>query len=301
MNVQDMRNNVLNFVRLNGPVLPVQVNKVIEKDTIFAGAILSELVANKLIKISFGKIGGSPVYYSAGQEAKLQILYNYLPQKEKEAYDLLRSKRFLRDKELDPAIRVALRNIKDFAVLININSGETNEIFWKWHLTTDTEAEELLKKFIQQTPIKETLPVEKEPLIAEKPVIETKPIAVEKPIEVKQEIKKKEVKPKVKDDIFTKAVEGYINQKKIKVISEELKKGKEIEKVIEVHSELGNLKFLLIAKDKKKINEADLSLANNKGQNSKLPVLYLSNGEISKKASNYIEKNLKGLLVFKKI
>ena len=300
MNVQDMRNNVLNFVRLNGPVLPVQVNKVIEKDTIFAGAILSELVANKLIKISFGKIGGSPVYYVSGQEAKLQILYNYLPQKEKEAYDLLRSKRVLRDKELDPAIRVALRNIRDFAVSINIHIEGMNDIFWKWHLTTDVEAEELLKKFIQ-IPVKETLPVEKEPSIFEKPAIETKPVTVEKPAEIKQEPKKKEVKPKAKEDIFTKAVEGYINQKKIKVISEELKKGKEMEKVIEVQSELGNLRFLLIAKDKKKISEADLSLANNKGQNSKLPVLYLSNGEISKKANIYIEKNLKGLLVFKKI
>ena len=89
------RDIVLNFIRINGPVLPVQVAKQINGNTMLAGAVLSELFASNLIKISKGKIGGSHVYYAAGQEEKLSILYEHLPGKEKEAYTLLKNNKFL--------------------------------------------------------------------------------------------------------------------------------------------------------------------------------------------------------------
>ncbi|MFC1682475.1 hypothetical protein ACFL0X_02575, partial [Nanoarchaeota archaeon] len=62
------------------------------------------------------RVGSSPVYFLEGQERGLEGFSNHLKSKEKEAFDLLKEKKFLGDSEIEPAIRVALRAIKDFAV-----------------------------------------------------------------------------------------------------------------------------------------------------------------------------------------
>lgn len=95
---------------------------------------------------------------------------------------------------------------------------------------------------------------------------------------------------------------NYINKNNVSVINEEIiKKNKEIDMIVKVPSGLGKLDFYLAARNKKKISDGDLSLVYNKGQGKKLPVLFLSNGELSKKAEEYINKELKGYLIFKKI
>jgi len=40
---------ILNFIRINGPVLPVQISKYVDTNILFAGAMLSELVSKKAI------------------------------------------------------------------------------------------------------------------------------------------------------------------------------------------------------------------------------------------------------------
>ncbi|MFH1210509.1 MAG: hypothetical protein V1645_01200 [archaeon] len=42
-------------------------------------------------------------------------------------------------------------------------------------------------------------------------------------------------------------------------------------------------------------------MAYSQSQLKKLPVLFLSNGDLSKKAASYLEANIKGYLSFKKI
>ena len=63
INMSDLKAKILDYIRLNGPCLPVQLSKQIHSNILFAGAVLSELFANQKIKISHAKIGGSPVYY----------------------------------------------------------------------------------------------------------------------------------------------------------------------------------------------------------------------------------------------
>ena len=74
--VQDpaFRDKVISFIRVNGPVLPIQISKQFGGNLFFAGAILSELVGRQKIRISSAKVGGSPVYYVDGQEYKLHVL-----------------------------------------------------------------------------------------------------------------------------------------------------------------------------------------------------------------------------------
>ena len=76
---EEIRDKILVLVKQKGPLLPVQLVKEIPGlNTIFAGAILSELYASKKVFISHIKVGGSPLYYVQGQEEKLQNYTQYL-------------------------------------------------------------------------------------------------------------------------------------------------------------------------------------------------------------------------------
>lgn len=275
VDLNEVKSKILNIVKSEGPVLPVQISRKLDKDTIFAGAVLSELVSNKLIFITNAKIGGSPIYYVSGQENKLNILYSHLPGKEKEAYELLRTRQILKDSECEPGIRVALRSIRDFAKPIEIN----NEIYWRWHLIKEEEAKDLLN------------------LEDKKP----KPEVKQTIIEGKPEIRKREVVDNV-EDIFFRNINNYFKNKNIEVLNiSNIRKNREIEGNLKIKSELGVLDFYFIAKNKKKINEADLSLVNDKGRKHKMHVLFLTNGELSKKTQKYLEDNLKGSVIVRRI
>src|SRR3989338_9178272 len=145
VNMQELKFKILEFVRLRGPVIPVQISKQIGSNILFAGAVLSELLSNGKVKISTAKIGGSPVYYFPGQESRLTMLYNYLNQREKNAYDLLNKNKVLQDRKLQPVERVALREIKDFARPIQLN----DELFWRWYLLNEEEAKKLIVPVIE--------------------------------------------------------------------------------------------------------------------------------------------------------
>lgn len=271
VDIDTLRNEILKIVRNEGPILPVQVSRKLGKDTIFAGAVLSELVKKKQISISNAKVGGSPVYYADGQETKLDLLYTYLPSKEKEAYELLRKNQIIKDKDCDPPIRIALRSIKDFSIPLEING----EVYWRWYLTLEEEAKSLINQ--------------------EKPQIK-----------IKQEIKKPEKQTiQLQQDIgdeFSDTIRNYLKTRNISVFSiETIRKKREIVGRIRINSDLGPLDYIFLAKNKKKINEADLSLAQDVGRKNKLPVLFLSNGEISKKSIKYLEENLRGRVLYRKI
>ncbi len=287
---EQLENQILNYVRMSGPVLPLQVSKAIGKDLLFSGAILSQLVSKKMILISHAKIGGSPVYYDKGQEPKLSILYGNLPLKEKEAYNLLREKKILLDRNQEPSIRVALRQIRDFAMPFKTTVDGNEELFWRWYTATEAEIKALFGKKEEQGKI-------------EKPEVKVK-IEVEKPkVEIKVEQKKIEIKQKrlEVEDEFLKQINGFMDLNKIEVLEEQIvKKKKEIDMVVKVPSNVGALYYFVAARNKKKISDGDISLAYHKGQEKKLPVLFLSSGELSKKAEGYINNNLKGFLTFKK-
>ncbi len=287
--MEGLREKVLTFVRQYGPVLPVQISKVLNKDIFFAGAVLSELVASKLIKISIAKIGGSPVYYAPGQEEKLSVLFNHLPLKEKEAYSLLKESKFLRDKTLEPAYRVAMRSLKDFAKEFTADVGQGSELFWRWYLIPETEFSTIIRPAIKIQPKIQPQEQKLQAQLKFQPQIRAEP----------------QIQPKIKKDIkdeFYNLVSDFLKFSNIQIISQEsIRKNKEICMIVKIPSSIGNLDFYLVAKNKRSISNADLSLVCNKGAQKKLPTLFLSTGDLSKKGNEYIEKNLKGILIFRKI
>ncbi len=285
-----MRDKVLAFVKSRGPVIPMQVAKDLGKDTFYAGAILSELLNSKIIKISSAKIGGTPVYYFPGQEEKLSALYNGLPQKEKEAFNLLKEKKMIADRELEPAHRVAMRMIKDFAIPF-YDSNQT--IMWRWYLHKTEQAQQ--PQVITQPIIAPMRPTAIPQTIIEaaKPVVQQ---VIQEPVVVKKQIKKEPI------GAFIEATRVYLQNNHIQIMEEKtLKKNKEYEMIAKVPSNVGLLEYVIIAKNKKKIADSDLSLAHNQGQIRKLPVIFLTNGELSKKANEYKEKNLKGFMLVKRL
>ncbi|MDP4012567.1 MAG: hypothetical protein Q8R00_03095 [Candidatus Nanoarchaeia archaeon] len=287
-----LESKILSVISMRGPVLPIDVAKAVGKDLLFAGALLSQLVSKRLLKLSYAKIGGSPVYYQTGQEAKLSVLYSSLPDKEKEAYNLLKENKILMDKNQEPSIRVALRSIKDFAVPFETEVNSNKELFWRWHTSSNEELSELFHKKEEQKTIQ---------TVQEEPKLETSTIElkeVEKP-------KVRKAKPKIKNDTpnnFLVDISNYLKKNEMQIIEEiAIKKNKESHFVVKVPSQIGELHYFVVARDKNKINEGDISLAYHEGQKRKLPVLFLSSGEMIKKAEKYIEDNMKGFVVFRRI
>ncbi len=281
------KNSVLSIVREKGPVLPRHVVKELGGDTFMVGAVLSQLVDNKEIKISHAKIGGSPVYYVPGQEEKLSSLYEHLHEKEKKAYDLLKEKNIIRDSTAEPVIRVALRHIRDFAKPLEVNLHGKKEIFWKWYLLPNSEAEEKIKKILDiKVP-----PKQKE----EKPKKEEKETSNIEEAEEKSEDEKKR-----SEDTLLEKVQKIFDEKDIEILETEvIRKNTDIEMVIKIPSRVGKLRYFCKVRDKKRCNDKDLSSAFVQGQMRKLPVLFAMTGKFTKKAEEMLDKEFQMISLLK--
>ncbi|MFW6283305.1 MAG: hypothetical protein ACOC1P_04610, partial [Minisyncoccales bacterium] len=130
-----IKEKIIKTLKEKGPSLPVHISREIEQSSLFTSAFLSELLSEKRIKISNMKVGNSPIYYVPETESQLENYSDHLKNKEKEAFMLLKEKKFLKDSEQEPAIRVALRAIKDFAKPTEKN----NELYWRYFNVSEEE------------------------------------------------------------------------------------------------------------------------------------------------------------------
>ena len=292
------RDKIVSFIRINGPVLPVQISKQFGGNLFFAGAVLSELVGRQKIRISSAKVGGSPVYYVDGQEQKLHVLYDHLKDVHKKVYDLLKENKILKDRDLEAWQRVALREIKDFAHPIENEDG----IFWRWYLISDNEAVRIIKERYYPEPEVQEIPVQivvqpiklEEQLVAEK-IVEILP----QELKVQEKIQKPKPRKVQEKSDMADNIRSYFSQKKAFVLEEKIiRKSSEIDYIADIPSSVGKVKFFVKYRNKKVISDADLVLAHNDAQLRKLPLLFLSPGELNKKGSEYMSKHF---LIFEKI
>ncbi|MBT3866009.1 hypothetical protein HOF78_02815 [Candidatus Woesearchaeota archaeon] len=278
---KNLKAQVLEFLQKEGPSYPVKISQGVGRESFFVGAVLSELTESKTIKLSNAKVGGSRVYYVPGQEEKLEILYDYLPDAEKKAYDLLKEKEVIKAKETTPVMRVALSSIPDFSKPINVNG----EPAWQWYLSKElpTQIKQPITK-VKQIPV-QVKTIKRPEENQTKIVPETKP------------------SPKTKkEDTFSKDIETFFSKSNIKILEKEIvRKNSESNFVIKIASQIGPLEMFVCAKNKKKVSDQDIMLAHQKGQNKKMPTLFLTTGEQTKKSKEYLEKTLKGFMIFKKI
>lgn len=140
------KEKILQLMRLHGPVLPKDLMKPLNTDTLLIGATLSEMASQGLINITSVKRGGSPFYYVPDHLPKLQDLSKFLNEKDQRAYALIREKKILKDNEITPLLRVSLRAIKDFARPVEVRNGETKDLFWAWYLISKEEYSGLIQQ-----------------------------------------------------------------------------------------------------------------------------------------------------------
>ncbi len=263
---------IIEVIKRRGPSLPIQISKEVGLSSLFVSAFLSELAGEKRVKISHLKVGGSPLYFLEGQEEQLEKSYNYLHPREVEAFLLLKEKKILKDTEQKPAIRIALRSIRDFA----IGFKKDEEIFWRYALTPESEIISIL-----------------EPKKISKPEkIQVQEIIEVKNIQEKQK-EQKEARKKQTSETFLEEVKSYLKQKNIELINLEAYDKKEL--IAKIRFNLTPEKIhLLLAYNKKKINDKELLKAYKKSIKYQLDYLILFKGELSKKLKDTIEayKNL---------
>jgi len=283
------------LIRFKGPSLPVHAAKETNTTMLFASAFLSELISEKRLKVSKLKIGSSPLYFIPGQEHLLEKFTKHLNSKEREAFSLLKEKRILKDSEQHPAISVALKEIKDFAIPFR----KDGEIYWKYLTTSDKEI--LSYNFASiPKPIPKVQEEEKEipadtvtsdkeemPLIREikkqfgEEVLEPKPIN-------KKVVKKKAAKKKTsqkKNDKFFNTVKEFLAKKSIEISDIEGFSKDDLTLKVNIEGE----EKLLVAYNKKRIDEKDIIKAYKKASEAKLGYIILSLGEPLKKLDNFIE------------
>ncbi|MEK6926432.1 MAG: hypothetical protein AABW50_04100 [Nanoarchaeota archaeon] len=283
------KEHIVNFLKRSGPSLPVHIAKNANMSMLFTSAFLSELVSDKKIKMSYLRVGSSPVYFIPGQEPSLDKFAEHLKSKEKDAYIMIKEKKFIHDHSQDPAIRLALRSIKDFSISFE-NAGE---LYWRYFTTDPSEftAPKDEIKQIEEKPKEEIImqPIEKEenleilaPIIQEEPKPKKKPKEKTEPIKPKKQSKKKTEK---KDDKFFDKIKGHLEKRGIEIIGiEGVGKSELILKIKEKKEEK-----LLFAYKKKRITDEDLMKAYKKSSDFNLAYKVLSLGETPKKLSGLIE------------
>ena len=203
INIQEKKDKIISFLKENGPSLPVRIAKAIEMEPMFASAITSELIDSKQVKTSHLRIGSSPLYFLPGGEQRLEEYTENLKSAEKEAYLKLKKNKLIVDEDEDPVTRVALRNIKDFAV----SFGPPEKTMWRYAFALEEEVE------VEESPSKNEL-IEEETLEAPrleiKEIVEDKKEPEEKTIGIidqKGEVIQTKNEPKKIESIFNSAEE----------------------------------------------------------------------------------------------
>ena len=291
IDVKEKKEKILSFLETNGPSLPVRISKAIEMEPVFTSAILSELLNDKKIKTSNLRVGSSPLYLLLNQEKNLEEHSDNLKHIEKEAYLKLKESRLLIDDDEEPAIRVALRSIKDFAKSFTYK----DKLMWKYAFTPNSEIEEMLKPK------------------QEKEEKQNKEETKNRPEEI-NETKSRQPKPEVKKSLepifitkendqendFLDELKVFLKKRDIEFLDQIQSDKKEVVGKVSIKTSLGKINFLLIAKNKKGVTKEELSSAIQRAGYSKMPCLYVIRKEPLRSVTTFLEEysNILKLLVF---
>ena len=285
----ELKGKIVSILKQRGPSLPVHVARETGLSILFASAFLSELAADKAVKISHMKVGSSPIYFIPTHFGLLERFSNHLKSKEKDAFELLKAKKFLQDSIQQPAIRVALRALKDFAVPFEKNS----ELYWRYFTTPESE--------LKVEPIKlETTKTELMVPLAIKLKIEQDGSKTKKSKQQELNIfdKSKNLKKDKKktisntSDKFFNKVKEHLNKNNVEIIDIlDFSKSQIVLKIKD------STEKILICYNKKRISDSEIIKAHKISKDYELPYSILFLGEPTKKFSTLISaiKDLQGL------
>jgi len=268
---------IINFLRTVGPSLPIDISKKLGIDSLLVSALLTELVKSGKIKESERKIGNSSYYYLQGQEEIVRNKFlQELKYQEKLVLERIKKERFIFNEDLSAQERFFIKNLLDFVTPLRVKIDENERICWKYYSTSLNEIEETIRKSIEIGKEKEKKEEIKE--------------------EVQKELKTEKIEKIVSLSELEKEIEEMLRSFSEIIEKKVVKKNNEINYVVASNTSFGKTSFYVKVKRKQKISESDLSLAFTEGNRKRMPVIFITDGEISKKVENFREKNFGDLL-----
>ncbi|MCB9362342.1 hypothetical protein H6504_02810 [Candidatus Woesearchaeota archaeon] len=331
----DEHSKIVIFIKMRGPTLPTELATYLKRDTVIVSAMLGELVTGGNLRMSHLMVGKSRLYYAPEHIEKLQDFSKYLNEKDLFTYNQLKEYRIIRDKAVDPLTRVSLRNIKDFAYPFVAEKDGEQQLFWRWYMLAEPEARSAVEKkeavtkssepdaqAVVEAPLEETEKESEESATVTEEALSTLPVDAGVESEAVEEVKEKVIvdkgpplkemertaqplpRPVQKtlvstDDEFASEVLGDLESRGIKVVSlEVVRKKSDAAFVIEIPTAVGDLQYYARAKKKKSVSDSDLSSAMVSAQLKKLPLVFITNGKLTKKASSMLHTDLGHITVY---
>lgn len=317
---------IISFIRARGPSLPVHIARDVKLSPLFAAAFLSELYGEGKVRMSALKVGSSSLYYLNEQEAQLENFTEHLNQREKEAFALLKAQQLLDDEALEPVTRVALRSLRDFAMPLKFTHDEKPRLFWRHFLLSEEDAQQRIARLLEpearklaasalSTPNTSTATTSSSaaPLFATELPAQSAPkqhvrtprrAPIQKPtplITLPLPATTGSASPKKNEPQFpfAKAVHEHLKKRDITMLEIREESKKELRALVSLATPLGPQRFLLIAKDKKRLKGDELLHALQEAHAEKLPALVLA-GDVEKKALSLLQE-WSALLKFEKL
>ncbi len=278
---------IIDFLKRHGPSQPVQLRQALNKDTFMASAILSDIVKTSSIKSTMARIGSSPLYYLPEQEetAKSKI-FEHLEFLEKKLVNRIKEQLYMMDSTLSVQDRFIIKGCMDFIVPSKISLGGREEIVWRYYSVPE---ERIKERFFEKREIVQ----EEKRIVAETP--EKVIVPEEKP--AVKEVTIKEVMP---EDAFATA-EKMLKGMNAEIVNKSQKNKSELAMTIKFSNGAIQQNYFVKIHLKKKINESDLSLAYTEGTEKKMPVIFMTNGDMTKATEKSLNKKFGDLMKIVKL
>jgi len=264
-----MKEKIVEFIRENGPTLPVQIVSKTGGNSFVASAYLSDLVDKKEILQSDERIGSVPLYYLKGQEDLLKEKIADLNLSVKTA------RNFQKKKVVETPDLESKR--KDFDRRLKMIEDEETHREEKKKSALD-KARELIKKTVQKPRIEVPRPK----------------LEVPKPIEQPKIEKLVEVRPKVVETIeeptFSKRASEFLETSGVEILKSENLTANSGAFIVRAPSSVGPLKFYVKLWSKKRLNKSDVAESYALALEKKLPVIILTNGTVAKTTRKYLKE-----------
>jgi len=331
---------ILELVQKNGPSLPVDISSKLGLDSFLASAYMQQLVEQGRLGVGKKFVGGSKIFFIPGQEstaeAKAKALIeasqktartfasevpeNPEVQKKRNEFSVRLGEIESREKKSkliephavpEPGHKVIPITIKHVSQEVGAipNKAVGGQLMPKVNIP-EPEVKKESPKPLQNIDVAEVR-YEAPKLEIPEPVIEDKAesedsasLAAQGKSKIREVIESKFLKkpsPPLEPSPLVDSAMAMLVDAGCEIVGKELtKKGKEANIIFDLPTKIGNIKMLAVIRNKKSISEADLSMAYTEGVNRKMPVVFITNGRMTKNAQAY-HQVIAGLLKFKTI
>jgi hypothetical protein len=163
------KEDVLAAIEKIGPAQPIDVRKELRQgDSVLIGALMSEFVAEGKLRITATRRGGSPFYYDPTKPERLEVIRQWLNEKDRRTIAMLKEQKVMREDSQDPLVRVGLKNTPDFSMRMEAD-GVT---YWRYFLIPEDDAVKMINGEASTPSARAEVPIETVEKIVEKDVVE---------------------------------------------------------------------------------------------------------------------------------